>query len=88
MGYKSNIPGSLIIKLGAEVDTDTYEVSVSYNEVAKYAAVTDGIIYLVGGNGVIYPMAVQPASHVLTFADFTLTYSDDNARVAVLADRY
>lgn len=84
MSYKSNIPGVMTVKLGDEVDTDTYEVSVSFNEVAKHAANSDGQIYL-SLEGIAYPMTAAPASHVLTFGDITLTYSDDNARIAVIA---
>lgn len=82
MAYKSNFPGAMIVKLGDLVDTNTFEVSVSFNEVAKYAANSDGQIYLALG-GISYLMSAAPASHVLSFGVISLTYSDDDARVAV-----
>lgn len=84
MSYKSNLPGAMIVKLGDELDTNTFEVSVSFNEVAKYAANTDGLIYLSLG-GIAYPMIAAPSSHVLTFSGTILTYSDDDARIAVVS---
>lgn len=84
MAYKSNFPGTMIVKLGDEVDTDTYEVSASFNEIAAYAA-GDGIVYLFDeGNGVKIPLSGTPSSHEVTFGNIVLTYSDDNVRVAVL----
>lgn len=84
MVYKSNIPGTLTVKLGAEVDTDTYEVSATFNEVARYMAISDGQVYLSIG-GISYPVTDAPASHVLTFGSILLTYTNDDDHVAVIS---
>ena len=82
MAYISNFPGSMIVKIGAEVETDVYKVSASFNEIARYAA-GDGLVYLFDEfNGVKIPLSAKPASHAVVFGDITLTYSNDDARIA------
>ena len=85
MAYKSNFPGIMIVKLGAEVETDVYEVSASFNEIAKFAA-GDGLVYFFDEtNGLKILLSAEPSSHDVIFGEFTLTYSDDNDRVAALS---
>lgn len=84
MAYKSNIPGTMIVKLGDKVDTDTYEVSASFNEIARFAA-GDGLVYLFDErNKIKILLEAEPASHEVVFGEYTLVYSDDNARIAAI----
>ena len=84
MAYKSNFPGIMIVKIGPEVETDVYEVSASFNEIARFAA-GDGLVYLFDEvNQIKILLEAEPAAHEVVFGEFTLVYSDDNARVAAL----
>lgn len=84
MAYISNIPGTMIVKIGAEVETNVYKVSASFNEIARFAA-GDGLVYLFDETGGIkIPLFAKPTSHEVVFGDFTLTYSDDDARIATI----
>ena len=84
MKYNSNFPGIMIVKIGPEVEENVYEVSASFNEIARFNA-GDGLVYLFDNdNKIKIPLEAEPASHEVVFGEFTLVYSDDNARIAVI----
>lgn len=84
MKYNSNFPGIMIVKIGPKIEENVYEVSVSFNEIARFAA-GDGLVYLFDeSNKIKILLEAEPASHEVVFGEYTLVYSDDNARIATI----
>lgn len=77
---QSNIPGYMIVT----VDEAGTTANLTFNEVARYAA-GDGLVFFKVGS-VKLALSADPASHVLTFGDVTVTYSDDDGHAVTVSD--
>lgn len=77
---QSNFPGYMIVS----VDEAGTTANLTFNEVANYAK-GDGLVFFKVGSVKLF-LSDEPASHMLTFGNVTVTYSDDDGHTVTVDD--